>query len=62
LINITKDNDQPLFITMPLIHQMAPLYFAQLIYANYVIVLRIKWQCLLPKIMKIRAAFLMLLA
>jgi len=28
LINITKDNGQSLFITMPLIHQMALLYFA----------------------------------
>jgi len=25
------------FITMPFIHQMAPLYFTQLMYTNYVV-------------------------
>jgi len=28
LINITKDDGRSLFITMPVIHQMAPLYLA----------------------------------
>jgi len=30
-------------------HQMAPLYFAQLMYADYAVMLRIKWPCFLPK-------------
>jgi len=30
LINITKDDGRSLFITMHFIHQMAPLYFTQL--------------------------------
>jgi len=47
---------------MPFIHQMVPLYFAQLIYAVYVLVLKIKWSCFLPKIVKIRAELLKLLA
>jgi len=38
------------------------LYFAQLMYADYVVMLRIKWPCFLPKTVKIRAAFLKLLA
>jgi len=41
---------------------MAPLYFALLMYADYVMMLRIKWPCFLPKIVKIRAAVLKLLA
>jgi len=41
---------------------MAPLYFEQLMYADYVVILRIKWHCFLPKIVKIRAALLKLLA
>jgi len=55
-----KDDVQSLFITMPFIHQMATLYFAQLMYADYVVVLRIKWPCFLSKILKIRAAILKL--
>jgi len=42
LINITKDDGRSLFITMPFIHQMAPLYFSQLTYADYVVTLQIK--------------------
>jgi len=41
---------------------MAPRYFAQLMNADYVVILRIKWPCFLPKIVKIRAALLKLLA
>jgi len=37
-----KDDSPSLFITMPFIHQMAPLYFAYLMYADYVVMLRIK--------------------
>jgi len=37
-------------------------YFAQLTYADYVFLLRIKRPCFLPKILKIRAALLKLLA
>jgi len=62
LINITKDDGGSLFITMTFIHQIVPLYFAQLMYADYVVILRIKWPCVLPKIVKIRAALLKLLA
>jgi len=47
---------------MPFIHQMAPLYFAKLMYADYVVMLRNKWPYFLPKIVKIRAALLKLLA
>jgi len=50
------------FVIMPFIHQMAPLYFAQLMYADYFVMVRIKWPCFLPKIVKIRAAVLKLLA
>jgi len=57
-----KDDGQSLFITMHFIHQIAPLYFAQLMYTDYVVMLRIKWLCFLPKIVKIRAALLKLLA
>jgi len=42
LINITKDDNRSLFITRPFIHQMAPSYIALLMYADYVIMLRIK--------------------
>jgi len=41
---------------------MAPLYFAELMYADYVVMLRIKWPCFLSKLVKIRAALLKLLA
>jgi len=41
LINITKDDGRSSFITMLFIHQMAPLCFAKLMYADYVVVLRI---------------------
>jgi len=34
---------------MPFIHQMPPLYFAQLLYADYVVMLKIKWPCFLQK-------------
>jgi len=49
LINITKDDGGSVFITMPFIHQMAPLYFAQLMYADYAVMLRIKWPCFVLK-------------
>jgi len=62
LISIAKDDGRSLFITMPFIHQMAPFYFAQLRYADYDVMLRIKWPCFPPKIVTIRAAFLKLLA
>jgi len=62
LINMTKDDGRKLFITMPFIYLMAPLYFVQLMYADYVVMLRIKWPCYLPNIMKIQAAILKLLA
>jgi len=62
LINLTKDDGRSLFITKHFIHQIAPFYFAQLMYEDYVVMLRIKWFCFLPKIVKIRAALLKLLA
>jgi len=51
-----KDNGRSLFIIMPFIHRMAPLYFAQLMYADYVVMVRIKWPCFVPKVGKIRVA------
>jgi len=36
--------------------------FCILMYADYVVMLTIKWPCFLPKIVKIRAAYLRLLA
>jgi len=50
------------YLLLSFIHQMAPFYFAQLMYADYVAMLRIKWPCFLLKIPKIRAAYLKLLA
>jgi len=47
---------------MPFIHQRVPLCFAKLMYADYVVMLRIKWPCFLPKLVKIRAELLKLLA
>jgi len=49
-------------MAMPFIHQMALLYFALSVYTDYVVILGIKWLCFLPKIVKIRAALLKLLA
>jgi len=37
-------------------------FFAHLMYADYIVMLRIKWPCFLPKTVKIRAALLKLLA
>jgi len=62
MINKTIDDSRSLFITMPFIHQIALLYFAKLMYADYVVMFSIKMPCFLPKILKIRAAFLKLLA
>jgi len=48
---------------MPFIYRMASLYLTQLMYADYVVMLRTKWRlCLLQKVVKIRASFLKLLA
>jgi len=41
---------------------MAPLYFAELMYADYIVTLKIKWPCFLPKTETIGAALLKLLA
>jgi len=49
LIDITKDDGRSLFITMSFIHQMPPLYFAKLMYADYVAMLKIEWPCFLSK-------------
>jgi len=40
----------------------APLNFAQLTYADYVVMLSIKWPRFLPKMVKIQAASVKLLA
>jgi len=51
LNNITKDVGRSLFrpMAMSFIHQMVPLYFAQLMYVAYVDVVRIKWPCFLSR-------------
>jgi len=59
---MAKNDGRSLFITMPFIHQLAPLYFASFMHAGYADMLRIKWPCLLTKTAKIRPAFLKLLA
>jgi len=48
LIDVTKDDGRSLYIIMPFIHQMPPL-FCIINVCRYVVTLRNKWLCLLPK-------------